>query len=304
MKKLLTVILGLSILLSGCGTGLFATPTPTYTPTRTPLPPTETATPTQTFTPSPTATITPSPTAILVFQGPKQVFVPILLFHRIDVSPTGNEYYVAPDMFEEEIKLLSEWGYSTITTELLIKSINEGADLPAHPIVITFDDGHLDNYTNAFPIMKKYGFTGVLYIVANYMGAEDYLNADQIIEMASAGWEVGSHSVNHQDLTTLDPEQQRYEIIESRNILESRLGVPVLTIAYPFGLSNSSVVDYAVHGGYIGAMGLGMTYNQGSFNLFALQRREIKGYYDILKFADFLPWKGDPGFLPTATPSP
>ncbi|MBI5352124.1 MAG: polysaccharide deacetylase family protein [Chloroflexi bacterium] len=302
MKKILIVMMGLSILLSGCGTGLFATATPTAS--LTPLPPTATATVTPTFTATPTATITPSPTAILVFQGPEQVFVPILLFHRIDVSPTGNEYYVTPEMFDEEMQLLSDWGYSTITTELLIKAINEGADLPAHPVLITFDDGHLDNYTNAYPIMKKYGFTGVLYIVANYMGAEDYLNADQIIEMASAGWEVGSHSVNHLDLTKLDPEQQRYEIIESRSILESRLGVPVLTIAYPFGLSNSSVVDYTVHGGYVGAMGLGMTYNQGSFNLFALQRREIKGYYDILKFADLLPWKGDPDFLPTGTPAP
>ena len=66
---------------------------------------------------------------------------------------------------------------TTITTELLIKAVNEGADLPPRPILITFDDGHLNNYTTAFPIMKKYGFTGVLYIVANYMGADQYMNA-------------------------------------------------------------------------------------------------------------------------------
>ena len=304
MKKILLLMMGLSILLSGCGTGLFATATTTPTATLTPLPPTETATPTQTFTVTPTFTPSPSPTAILVFQGPKQVFVPILLYHRIDVSPTGSEYYVTPDKFEEEMKLLSDWGYTTITTELLIKSINEGAEMPVRPIVITFDDGNLDNYTTAFPIMQKYGFTGVVYIVGNYLGAEKYMNADQIREMSAAGWEVGSHSISHADLTKVGATLQRYEIVQSRIDLENKLGVPVLTFAYPFGISDSSAIDYAQFAGYIGGMSLGVTYDQGSFNLFTLQRREIKGYYDILKFADLLPWKGDPAFLPTGTPAP
>ena len=112
------------------------------------------------------------------------MLVPIILYHRIDISPINSQYYVPPEKFDEEMKLLHDWGYTTITTELLIKAINEGADLPPRPILITFDDGHLNNYTTAFPIMQKYGFTGVLYIVANYMGADQYMNADQIKEMA------------------------------------------------------------------------------------------------------------------------
>ena len=197
-----------------------------------------------------------------------------------------------------------DWGYTTITTELLIKAITEGADLPPRPIIITFDDGHLNNYTTAFPIMKKYGFTGVVYIVGNYLGADQYMNIDQIKEMAAAGWEVGSHSISHQDLTTLDPERQRYEIVESRTMLQNELGVPVLTIAYPFGISNSGVVDYARFAGYIGGMSLGFTYDQGVSNLYTMQRRDIKGTYDVKQFAAFLPWQGDPVFLPTDTPTP
>jgi peptidoglycan/xylan/chitin deacetylase (PgdA/CDA1 family) len=202
------------------------------------------------------------------------------------------------------MKLLHNWGYTTITTEMLIKAINEGADLPPRPVIISFDDGHLNNYTAAFPIMQKYGFTGVLYIVANYMGAEDYMNASQIKEMAAAGWEVGSHSVSHQDLTALEPARQRYEVVDSRAILEEALGVPVQTIAYPFGISNSGVIDYAIFAGYIGGMGLGFTHNQGMTNLFNLQRRDVKGTYDVKQFAAFLPWQGDPIFLPTDTPTP
>ena len=296
--------MGLSIALSGCGTGVLAQPLPTTTITGTPPPPTATATATQTFTITPTFTPSPTPTAAWIHQGPEVVLVPIILYHRIDISPINSQYYVPPDKFEEEMKLLHDWGYETISTELLIKAITEGADLPPRPLLITFDDGHLNNYTAAFPIMQKYGFTGVLYIVANYMGADQYMNADQIKEMAIAGWEVGSHSISHSDLTSLEPYRQRYEVVESRTLLEEALGVPVLTIAYPFGVSDSSVIDYAHFAGYIGGMSLGFTYDQGVSNLYTLQRRDIKGTYDVKQFAAFLPWQGDPIFLPTDTPTP
>ncbi len=294
--------MGISILLSGCGTGIFAEPIPTTTATL--PPPTEPATATPTFTVTPTFTASPIPTATWVHQGPENVYVPIILYHRIDTSPINSQYYVPPEKFDEEMKLLYDWGYTTITTELLIKAITEGADLPPRPILITFDDGHLNNYTAAFPIMKKYGFTGVLYIIANYMGTDNYMNADQIKEMAAAGWEVGSHSISHADLTSLEPYRQRLEVVESRTLLEEALGVPILTIAYPFGISNPGVIDYAHFANYIGGMSLGFTYDQGISNLYTLQRRDIKGTYDVKQFAAFLPWQGDPVFLPTDTPTP
>lgn len=251
--------------------------------------------------------LAPLPTqasSALIFQGPGTVLVPILLYHRIDVSSIDSQYYVSPDEFEEQMKLLWDWGYTTISTELLVKAIEEGADLPLHPIIITFDDGHLNNYTNAFPVMKKYGFTGALYIVGKYMGTPEYMNADQIKEMAKDGWEVGSHSMSHLDLTSLDPQQQQYEIVESCRFLETELGISIQTFSYPFGVKDTTIVNLTYSAGYIAAMGTGYTYDQGMSNLYALQRRGVNGTRDLNAFASVLPWQGDSVYLLANLPVP
>jgi len=304
MKKNLVLMLGMILILTACGGGK---PVTLIQPviTETLLPPSVTAPATQTFTPAPTDTPTAIPTPTWVAQGPGDITVPILLYHHIDTSPTDSRYYVNPEKFEEEIKLLHDWGYSTITTVQLIQAITLGTKLPPRPMLITFDDGHLDNYTTAFPIMQKYGFTGVLYLVYNYLDTDQYMNTVQVLEMVHAGWEVGSHSINHYDLTKLTEDKQHREIVESRQLFEQKLGIPILTFAYPFGYKNPAVLDYAHFAGYIGAMGAsGYTPAQGTWNLYNLQRVEIKGTEDAKTFTRFLPWKGDPEFLPTDTPTP
>ena len=290
MKKIL-LALGASLLLAGCSGSPFAAPTATSTAT--PQPPTETATVTLTPTITPTYTPSPLPTATWVAQGPDHVFVPILLYHRISVSPIGSRYYVPPDVFDAQMKLLHDWGYQTIKIDMLLKAIEEGASLPPRPIILTFDDGHLDNYTTALPILQKYGFTGVEYLVVNFIGVEGYMNVDQIKELAAAGWEMGSHSMNHWDLPKQEAVVQRSEVVNSREQLEQTIGVPMLTFAYPFGAASSGVIDYVKFAGYTAGMGLGYTADQGTSNLFYLQRREIYGYLDVKGFSAFLPWQGD-----------
>ena len=308
MKKNLILIVGMALLFTACGMDARPTPlpqTPAPTATSTPLPPTVTASVTLTASPTPTFTASPIPTATWVKQGPGAVLVPILLYHRIDYSETDSRYYVTPEKFEAQMKLLRDWEYTSITTEMLVSAITEGTELPPRPVLITIDDGNLDNYTNAFPIMQKYGFTGVLYLVYNYVGTEKYMNTDQVLDMVSAGWEVGSHSMNHFDLKTLSPQQQRTEIVESRKLLEKLLGVPVQTFAYPFGSRNAASFDYVHFAKYIAAMGAeGFTADQGLGNLFYLQRSEIKGTEDAKTFIRFLPWQGDPAYLPTDTATP
>jgi len=301
----------------------FAASEPTSTPLA-PAPasplPSSTATALPSLTPSITPTFSPSPipTPTWVRQGPDAVSVPILMYHHVEENPIQSDFRVSAARFDEQLKLLHDWEYTTITTSMLVDAIQNGADLPPRPIIITFDDDNLDNYTVAFPIMQKYGFTGVVYVPFYYIGADGYMTADQIKEMAAAGWEVGSHGLTHVNLIGLDPERMRSEIVDSRGKLQDLLGVPILTFAYPFGFASGGAVDYVKFAGYIAGMGAtGFQWEQGSSNLFVLQRCQIKET-DVADnsryFPRFLPWWGDAPFLhpptptdtvaPTITPSP
>ena len=196
--------------------------------------------------------------------------------------------------------LLHEWGYQTISVELLVKAITQGAELPPKPIILTFDDGSETVLTTALPIMQKYGFTGTAYIVYNYISITNYMDANQIQELYTQGWEIGSHSISHVSLTERT-DRQRDEIVDSRQKLHSKLGVPILTFAYPFGAYNADSVHYAHFAGYIAAMGLGDSTTQGPGNLFYLYRRDIIGLNDLQLFAASLPWRGDMNNLPIVT---
>lgn len=255
------------------------------TPTNTPfVPPTNTPTPTETPTPVPTAT----PVMISLPAG--SVIAPILLYHHVDANPKGSRYFVEPAMFDQQMQWLYDHGYKTITITQLIDVIKNGGQLPERPVVITFDDGDASIYNNAFPIMQKYGFVGVFYLITSYFGGTGIVTVDQVREMLNAGWEIGSHSVSHPDLSS-HHELINTEMNDSRSKLESLFGVPVNTFAYPSGRVDEVVTNRAYKYGYLGAMGLGTSYTHTTGSLFYLSREEVRFEYDMNQFIFLLPWQ-------------
>lgn len=274
-------------------------PTHTFSPSLTPFQPvanTPTFLPTETFTPSPTftptSTLTPTitPTPQFIFQGPGNVTVPILLYHHIGYSLTDSEYYVSPDDFANQMNYLFMHGYRTISVEQLTQAIRFGAQLPSRPILLTFDDGSETVYSEALPVMQIYGFTGTAYIVDNYIGANRYMDKAQIRALYEAGWEIGSHSLSHRDLTT-HPASQEEEIVNSRKRLESYLEVPINSFAYPFGAYDDKSLRFVKLAGYTSAMGLGDKSVQGTGNIFYLYRQSITAKTTLESFIQILPWK-------------
>jgi peptidoglycan/xylan/chitin deacetylase (PgdA/CDA1 family) len=284
----------LLIFLTGCNLPfhIFPTRTPTATPipTSTPTPPptpTETATPTLTATPQPTLT----PTWVFTSKG--AAVVPVLLYHHVypDEKVTGDYCYcVSIENFQQQMRWLSENGYTTIPVTRLVDVLMKGGDLPARPVAITFDDGMLDIYTTAYPIMEQYGFTGTMYLVAGWLDGEGIMPSGGIQQMIASGWEVGDHSMTHFDLTS-DHSQLRYQLFDSKKLLEEKFGVPVNTVAYPFGMLDPTVVDKTIAYGYKAGMGLGRGYDQSANQIFNLIREEVRATYDLNTFISLLPWQ-------------
>ena len=217
-----------------------ATPTATATLTVTPTA-TATASPQPTATPSPTATQTPTP-------GPtpdgvvRKLQVPILMYHYISAPPADADIYrrdlsVTPALFESHLKYLTDAGYHAITLDDLLYALAQGRELPAKPVILTFDDGYEDNYTNAFPLLQKYNMVGHFFIISDFVNQErpGYMTWPQIEEMAAAGQRFGSHSRDHPSLKGQSDDYLVWQALGGKEALEEHLGQHPRWISYPAG---------------------------------------------------------------------
>jgi peptidoglycan/xylan/chitin deacetylase (PgdA/CDA1 family) len=198
------------------------------------------------------------------------------------------------------MQALQSWGYHTISVSLLAEAILHSAVLPSHPIVITFDDGNQDVFTNGFPIMQKYGFTGVMYVIVGNLQTAGYINPDQLKTLVAAGWEVGDHSLSHRDLRQ-EHDRLEIELGQSRQTLQKAIGAPVDSFSYPFGGEDSIVINHVRANGYTSAVGLGGGWQQGKANLYYLSRRPVLLGDTVAKLASYLPWSGAPVLLNGST---
>jgi len=249
-----------------------------------------TPTPPPTLTPSPTSTPSPSltPTATWSVVGPGAVEIPILLYHHVHPDPPSLNYWIDAENFEDQMQVLSDLGYQTVTPTQLRQAILQGLQLPPKPVIITFDDGNEDNYQYAFPIMQKFGFIGAAYIVANRLDADGFLSAEQLKEMAAVGWEIGSHSMTHADLADVTANKLREEILDSRLRLEREIGVQVRSFAYPFGSFVSTLGSKVENYGYRTAMGLGKKTLHDLNTIYYLDRITIYGTMTLDEFGALL----------------
>lgn len=189
------------------------------------------------------------------------------------------------------MRQLSNWGYKTISIQDLVDHLYHGGPLPRRPVVITFDDGYRDVYVNAFPIMQRFGFTGTVYVVANRLNADGFLDLETMKILVEHGWEIGSHSMTHTELTQ-NHGLVRTEILQSRLDLDQALGIEVLTFAYPFGSLDEYVASKVYDYGYQSAVGVGNLSTHTAGTVFNLSRREVRGDADLKDFMDLLPWVG------------
>lgn len=179
----------------------------------------------------------------------KAVGVPVLNYHRVD-SGIRHSLVVPPEEFKRQMQYLHDEGYHSITLDELYDYVTKGIELPDKPVLITFDDGYIDNYQRAMPILKEYNMKATLFMISGSIGENRFVNLEQLKEMQVNGIDIQSHTVNHKDLRSMSLQQVRDELVSSKAVLEDRMKHPVRYIAYPGGFTNKDIDTIAEESGY------------------------------------------------------
>ncbi len=170
-----------------------------------------------------------------------------LLYHLV-ADETYGEYpylFVRTDDFEAQLQEIQAQGFQTYFAD-------EPQNADGKPgVVLTFDDGYLDNYTTVFPLLKQYQMKATIFIITDMIGAEGHLTAEQIKEMSDSGLiHFGSHTVSHRKLDTLTPEEIKREFTHSKAVLESLTGKKITALAYPNGVYHEKAEELVFSSGY------------------------------------------------------
>jgi peptidoglycan/xylan/chitin deacetylase (PgdA/CDA1 family) len=184
--------------------------------------------------------------------------IPVMMYHRVvEKKLTDSKYnvFVTKDNLEKQIKYFLKRKYQLVTfKDLQTKVVKK-------PMVLTFDDGYLDNYQNLLPLLKKYQIKAVIFVLAdssyNHWDVKkgepraELMNQKQILECHQSGYvEIASHGLTHQHLPTLNDEALENELVESKKILEIIINNRIVSFAYPYGDYNKREKQAVKKAGY------------------------------------------------------
>lgn len=216
------------------------------------------------------------------------VSVPVFVYHSVrpyvqGESKSQDAYDITPELFDEQLTYLEDNGYTAVTLDELSDLLGKGVKTSdtKKRVVLTFDDGWENQYTYAYPLLKKHHMTAMFYVYTKPIGYKHFLTWPQLKEMKQEGMEVGSHTLTHPFFKKSSEDDLKKEILESRLILEKELNVPIKHFASPFGYSNAHIEDVIKESGYE----TGRTIYRGS-----LQRDPyaLRGYLVTDSMDDFI----------------
>ncbi|WP_345044296.1 polysaccharide deacetylase family protein [Streptomyces sannanensis] len=216
------------------------------------------------------------------------------MYHAVGHRPAEAAYglSVSPEAFAEQMELLSEHGFTPLTTAELAGTWRRSGPLPARPVLITFDDGYEGVHRHALPALVKHGFPSTLFVSTGWLrgpydegGALDtMLDWGQVRELVGAGTEIGGHSHSHPQLDQLDDERLWYETVRCREILTEELGERPVSFAYPYGYSDRRVRQAVRRAGYAQSLAVGNALAERRQGPYALRRVTVRRSTGIEEF--------------------
>lgn len=183
--------------------------------------------------------------------------VPILVYHHVKSRKIGSRLLtVSTGEFAAQLAFLRSHGFHPVTMQQVYDAWTGGAEMPARPVVLSFDDGYIDQYRFAAPLLRSYHWNAVLNaIVENVDNVHAPFNPVLVQRMISWGWEIDSHTVTHRVLTLLPAAAVRHELVASRATLQRLFQVPVNFFCYPGGVNNARTARAVAQAGYLAAAG-------------------------------------------------
>jgi len=201
--------------------------------------------------------------------------VPIMMYHHVADVTLPRADTVSPNNFESHLQFLKKHNYNIISFDHYVEQASRGKSFPYKTVVITFDDGYKDNYTQAFPILDKYGFTATFFVAPGDIANDQkniYMNFEELKEMIQAGMSVGSHGMTQAYLPKMSQEKQDSEIFASKKKLENILGIPICHFAYPIGGFNRSIKKRIYQAGYKSASTTNRGYDKYNKDMYEINR--------------------------------
>jgi peptidoglycan/xylan/chitin deacetylase (PgdA/CDA1 family) len=225
--------------------------------------------------------------------GAVAVHVPVLMYHYVDAEPPPVGPYAdgltvrTPD-FTEEMDYLVEHGYHTVTLADAYLAMAGLEQLPDKPVALTFDDGGLDNYEVAFPILEERGLIATFFVITKTVGAMGQMDWDQLREMAAAGMSIQSHSVSHPGLTGVSDARLESELVDSRSAIIEAVDEPGYVLCYPSGAYDDRVVGAAKAAGYVMAVATDVGEELSPDTVFEITRRRVQAFLPLSSFANLV----------------
>jgi len=227
------------------------------------------------------------------------IYVPILTYHRI-LQKTYSTYDLTADQLEEELRYIKQHNYHPITAAQFFAWRDQPRDYPPNPIVLSFDDGPVSQFTRALPLLQKYGFKATFFIYPIVIKDQVTLamNWEEINKLIRAGMDVQCHTMTHPYLTQGPNEsdqayQQRlvYELKDAKVLLEKKLNKPIDFLAYPFGWFNSKVEAEAIKAGFKGVFTVNWGSNRLDENPLRFKRRIMTNNVTINHFQQIIAYR-------------
>ena len=186
--------------------------------------------------------------------------VPILLYHYVEYVKDKNDTFrqslnIPPHVLTSQIETLKEAGYTFITTSELTDAIAGKIKLPQKIVILTFDDGYRDFYTDVFPILKKEQVKAVEYVIPDFLNRPNFMFSFQLAEIAKNSLvEIGAHTMDHVWLKGINEKTASYQISQSKKTLESMLNTPINSFAYPYGAFDQQTMQLTKTAGFTNAV--------------------------------------------------